>query len=347
MKNLQINCLKILLLACSLNLTPYTLNLAPCAFSQDIHFSQFFETPLYRNPALAGLVNGDVRVQTVYRSQWNSVSNAYKTGSVNAEYKMPVAGDDYLTLGVQVFYDRSGSANLTTTHFLPAINYHKSLSGERNMYLSLGFMGGLVQRSIDRIKIKTTSSYQTGIDGETALVPQYKYFDGSAGISFNTQLGQSEENNLVLGAAYHHFAKPSNSFFNDNNIVVSPKWVYSADVKLAVNEQSFVTIHNDHVRQGTYTETISGMLYGLKIGGYSDEPDYILQAGAFLRWDDAVIPTVQLDYHPFSVALSYDVNISRLAQTTKGRGGYELSLKYVGFLDRGNSSSNAVRCPRF
>jgi hypothetical protein len=128
---------------------------------------------------------------------------------------------------------------------------------------------------------------------------------------------------------------------------MQPKWVYSADIKMAINEFSFVTVHNDHVRQGSYHETISGMLYGLRIGPYYEEPDYVLQAGAFLRWDDAVIPTVQVDYHPFSISLSYDVNISRLAQTTKGRGGYELSLKYVGFLNRDNSSSNALRCPRF
>ena len=248
-------------------------------FAQDIHFSQFFSTPLYRNPALAGLVKGDIRVQTVYRSQWNSISNAYKTGSFNAEYKMPVSGDDYLTAGLQVFYDQAGSIGLKTTHILPALNYHKSLSSEKNSYLSLGFMGGLVQRSIDRSKMKTTSSYQTGIDGETSLATGYQYFDGSAGLSYNTQLGQNEDNNLVVGVAYHHLNRPKNSFFANNSIVVQPKWVYSADVKMGINEFSFVTIHNDHVRQGSYNETISGMLYGLKMGPYYEEPDYILQAG--------------------------------------------------------------------
>src|SRR5215203_2726715 len=76
--------------------------------AQDIHFSQFHETPLYRNPALAGIVTGDVRVQAVYRTQWNAIANAYKTGSLNAEYKTPVGpGDDYLTVGGQVFYDKA------------------------------------------------------------------------------------------------------------------------------------------------------------------------------------------------------------------------------------------------
>ena len=58
--------------------------------AQDIHFSQFFEAPLLRNPALAGLFNGDLRFQMVYRNQWNSITDAYQTGSLNGEYKVPV-----------------------------------------------------------------------------------------------------------------------------------------------------------------------------------------------------------------------------------------------------------------
>ncbi len=70
-------------------------------FSQDIHFSQFFETPLLRNPALAGIFGGDLRIQGVYRNQWNSVTVPYQTGSLNAEYKLPVGrGDDFLSIGV-------------------------------------------------------------------------------------------------------------------------------------------------------------------------------------------------------------------------------------------------------
>lgn len=334
------NFLKLLVLACSLQLSAKS-------FSQDIHFSQFFEAPLYRNPALAGIAYGDVRMQTVYRSQWNSVGNAYKTGSVNAEYKLPVVNDDYVTLGMQVLYDRAGSTSLSTTQILPALNYHKSLSQDRNMYLSVGFMGGLVQRNIDRSKMTTSSTYAGMGDGETNLIPQYKYFDGSAGISFNAQMGENPENNIVLGAAYHHFNRPKSSFFNNQGIVVSAKWVFSADVKTAINDYTYVTIHNDFIKQGSYSEMMSGILYGIKFGPYTEEPDYLLSAGIFMRWKDALIPTIQLDYKPFTVSVSYDVNISPLAQFTHGRGGYELSLKYIGFLDRDNSSANAVRCPRF
>src|SRR5690349_12730859 len=80
------------------------------SYAQDIHFSQFFEAPLLRNPALAGIFTGDVRVQALYRDQWNSVTTAYRTASLNGEYKLHIGrSEDFLTLGMQMLYDRAGS----------------------------------------------------------------------------------------------------------------------------------------------------------------------------------------------------------------------------------------------
>ena len=317
------------------------------ASAQDIHFSQFYETPLYRNPALAGIVTGDVRLQSVFRTQWNSIANAYKTASFSGEYKLPVAGDDYITLGFQAYNDKAGTSNLTTTQILPAINYHKSISGEYNRYISIGFMGGLVQRSFDRSKITTNSTYEGMGDGENAAREKHSYLDGSAGVSFNTSINDNPESNMVIGVAYHHFNRPKTSFYNNAAVALSPKWDFSADVKFSVNEQTFVAVHTDHLRQGDYQETVGGFMAGLKVGPYTDEPDYVISGGAFLRWNDAVIPTFKLDYKPFAFALSYDVNISQLKTTSYGRGGFELSLTYIGFLNRDNSSLRALHCPRF
>lgn len=183
---------------------------------QDLQLSQFYQSPLYRNPALSGIMQGDVRMQVVTRSQWNSLANAYKTGTLNLEYKTKSgSGDDYITWGLQAYYDRAGSADLTTTIIMPAINYHRSFSETKNQYLSLGFMGGLVQRRFDRSKITTNNQYDTGFDGEDQAKPGIKYWDGSVGLSFNSGIGENEKSNLVLGVAYHHFNKPSNSFFDD------------------------------------------------------------------------------------------------------------------------------------
>lgn len=316
--------------------------------AQDIHFSQFYEAPLYRNPALAGIMHGDVRAQMVYRSQWNNVANAYKTGSFNLEYKTRAGqGDDFVTWGLQAYYDKSGSTDLSTTIVMPAVNYHKSISENRNSYLSAAFMGGLVQRRFDRSKMTTNSQYDGYGDGEQLAANQYSYWDGSAGLSYHTELGENPANNLVIGAAIHHINKPKNSFFNVSTVTLDPKLVFSIDVKLDVNETGTVTVYSDFIKQGSYKQAIGGVLYGLKIGGLTDEPDYVLHAGAFLRWGDAVIPTIKLDYMPFAVALSYDVNLSKLSPASNGMGGFELSATFTGFLDKLNTSFESLKCPRF
>ena len=326
-----------------LSLLTIFLGIQTVLYAQDIHFSQFFETPLLRNPALAGIFTGDIRLQMVYRDQWGSVTDGYRTGSLNGEYKLPIGkADDFITVGGQVLFDRAGTAALTQTSILPVVNYHKSLSTERNRYLSVGFMGGVVNRSFDRSKMITDDP-----NGEPTAIPNYTYLDGSVGLSYNADLSKDPEDNFYIGAAYHHFTKPKNSFFRDPSIKLNPKWTGSAGFRFGVAEYAYVSIQADYSIQDKYQETVVGAMYGLKIGPEIEKPKYTIHAGAFIRWSDALIPVVKLDYAPFSFAFSYDVNISKLKPYSYGRGGYELSLSYIGFLDRDNSSLNAVRCPKF
>jgi type IX secretion system PorP/SprF family membrane protein len=326
------------------------------ASAQDPHFSQFFNAPLLRNPALAGIFAGDIRIQGVYRSQWGAVTVPYQTGSFNFEYKQPVGrGNDFLTLGMQVLYDEAGTIDYTTTNVLPAINYHKSLNGTKNKYLSLGFMGGWVGKSIDVSKITTNNQYDVNgynpslSNGEAIVNPRYNYLDGSVGMSFNSSIAGSDQDTYFFGLAFNHFNRPVNSFYQDPTIALAPKWVASGGLKVGVgeNDVSYLTFEGDYSKQGEDVEIIAGGLYTYKIGADLDNPDYKVSFGAFLRWGDAVIPVLQLDMKPYTIALSYDVNVSKLITASIAQGGAEISLTYAGFLDRDNSTKNAMLCPKF
>jgi hypothetical protein len=166
------------------------------------------------------------------------------------------------------------------------------------------------------------------------------------GVSYNSNLNDNPNNNYFLGVAYHHFNRPNESFYRNANIELFPKWVFSGGIRFGISDYGYVTLQADHSEQGTYRETVAGGMYGLKIGGDHDNPDYTIHAGTFLRWNDAIIPALKLDYNPFSVTISYDVNISKLKPSSYGRGGYEISISYIGFREN-NSSLDAVRCPRF
>ncbi|MCX8019868.1 MAG: type IX secretion system membrane protein PorP/SprF, partial [Chitinophagaceae bacterium] len=115
-------------------------------------------------------------------------------------------------------------------------------------------------------------------------------------------------------------------------------------IKLGVSDYAYLTFQADHSRQGLFTETMAGGMYGLKIGPDPDNPNYTLHAGSFIRLNDALIPVIKLDYFPFSVTFSYDVNISKYSTSTYGRGGFEISISYSGFR---KNTPEYVLCPRF
>jgi type IX secretion system PorP/SprF family membrane protein len=325
------------------------------AESQDIHFSQFFEAPLLRNPALAGIFTGDMRLQTDYRNQWQSVTVPYQTCSMSGEFKEAVGrADDYLTLGGEIMYDKAGDISLQATHVLPALNFHKSLSSDHNLYLSLGFMGGWVQRSIDRSKITTDNQFDgTGYNpslptGETFNRTQYSYFDGNVGMSINSQVGEDNQNNMYFGIAYNHFNNPKRiSFYSDPSEELMPKWVCSGGLKLKNSDYSYMTFEGDYSIQGPYTEFVGGMMITKVLDNYFEEPTHLFSAGLYMRWGDAIIPVVKLETRPLSFCFSYDINISQLSAASKGQGAYEMSISYQKFFEHASSSRDAVRCPKF
>lgn len=258
---------------------------------------------------------------------------------------MPVGrGDDFFTAALQVLYDKAGTVAYTNSQVLPALNFHKSLSTQKNMYLSLGFMGGWVQHRIDLSKVTTNSMYDGMGINENLTDPTYTYIDGSVGMSFNSSLGISPDNNYFIGAAYHHFNRPKNSFYRNKNIELNPKWVFSGGMKLGVTDYTYITLQADHSRQGSFKETVFGGMYGFKLGDDPENPDYAIHLGTFMRWNDALIPALKLDYSPFSVTFSYDANISKLKPSSYGRGGFEISVTFIKQLDRG---AGVLLCPRF
>ena len=49
--------------------------------AQDVHFSQYFNNPLFINPAHAGNGINYVRASLFYRNQWNTVASPFRSQS--------------------------------------------------------------------------------------------------------------------------------------------------------------------------------------------------------------------------------------------------------------------------
>ena len=81
------------------------------AKAQDPMFSQYYASPLYLNPGLAGSVK-QPRLIFNSRLQWAKLPNAFTTYAASADY---LVEDWSSAFGVLAMTDKAGSANLRNT----------------------------------------------------------------------------------------------------------------------------------------------------------------------------------------------------------------------------------------
>lgn len=331
------------------------LSFTATSYAQDIHFSQFYENAILRNPALTGIFSGDFKVGGNYRTQWSSVATPFRTFLISAESRILVnkAIGDYLSYGVAGTFDKAGATNFSSMQLYGALNYNKSLEDKRNSYLSVGFTGGYLNRSIDISRATFSTQYVNGAfnvnnpSQENLNNLSINNYDVGAGISLNSSFGIRNSVNYYAGFAAYHLNKPKHTFGHDNGLVVlRTKFVANAGFNWNIDNQFGFITHFNYSMQGAYRENILGVM-----GSWQDpselSADFKLYAGLFYRANDAIIPTFKVDYEQYSLTMSYDLNTSSLTAASSGAGGFEMSLYIRGNFKNTVFNNEALRCPRF
>lgn len=321
--------------------------------AQDFTFSQFYEQPLLRNPALAGLFTGDLRVSMSYRDQWGSVTVPFRTTSLSIEHKIPIGSKhDLLTIGSQMSLDAAGDIRLKRTQFLPLIAFHKSLSEESDTYLSVSFMGGPVSSQFDATQLKLGDQFRGGAYDPSNPSSQpisntgYSYWDMNAGLSFSSTI--NNKTNFYIAVGMTHITNPViKSVTGSVDGQLKPKLAFNAGINAPSGEKGHIMAFTDYLSQNGNRQLLSGIMYGINMVEYDNGDPDIFYIGTFMRWGDALIPVVKMGFDHFSVGVSYDLNISKLKVASNWRGGLELSLVYRDFLKIRNSTLDKLRCTRF
>ena len=331
---------------------------AASLFGQDIHFSQFYMSPLTLNPALTGVMNCNTRIVGNYRNQWASVlgKNAYNTYSVSYDQKMPVGRYDYFGFGGNVWSDVAGSLDFQTLTLKVAGSYSRRVGGDRRKshYLVIGAEGGVSQRSIDYTNAQWPSQVEDGEfcptcqSGETDLPDNFLFGDIGLGVLWFSVLDKNT--NYYFGAAIDHlnganlsFYRPDQveKYYNKMTLHAGGEFPMSRDVSLVPGAVFF--------SQGPSMEINAGNSFRFNMDSGSDQS---FQFGAWVRLArhfedpilmDALILSTRFDYGNWGIGFSYDINVSSLSQESRGNGGFEFSMIYTvcGPQNRG------VYCPKF
>src|SRR5215203_2061090 len=101
------------------------------SYSQDLHFSQWFNSPLTTNPANTGFIpDADYRIGANYRNQYSTVTTVpYKTMSIfgDAQIMRNKIDNGWLGVGGVILRDVAGAGKLTSTKVYGSLAYHQML----------------------------------------------------------------------------------------------------------------------------------------------------------------------------------------------------------------------------
>ena len=332
--------------------------------AQDIHFTQFYLTPLNTNPAFTGAFEGTFRLSGIYRDQWGSViSSPYRTPSfgIDAPLIKGLGKRDWIGVGAVFLSDEAGAGELGTTRMLGSVAYHLALDKKAKSVLTFGLQGGYVQHSFsnaannallygDEIALggSLTNPLLSSANRMNVNEDQ-QYFDMNFGVLLKTELNKAARMNL--GLAFNHLLTPEYYLSMANQNDANDK-AGSLPLNFDLHGQFFVDMGEKfQLKPAFLFQKIAGAneIFIHALGGYhlNEEKDMTLNFGIGYRLRDATKFIVGMDYKQFSVGAAYDLTISELRDATTGAGGFEIAATYVAAIFKKPDVKPVIFCPRF
>lgn len=339
--SLKISCMKnwkSLIIACFAVVCSLSLS------AQDIHFSQFYLSPLNLNPAMTGVSNCNVRLVANYRNQWASVlrSNAFSTYSVSYDQRIPVGRYDYFGIGGTFWGDTAGEADFSTLTGKVSASYSKQMGGTktRSTYLVVGAEAGAAQRSIDFLNLRWGNQHdgEGGFDptrqsGEQFDRDNFLFADLAAGVLLFMVDG---DNSFYVGGAFHHLNRANQSFSENGEDLLYSRLTAHAGGDFMIGKSFGLVPGVIMMNQGPSFQVNAGMSFKFLLNN-SRVDRQAFQAGLWWRvankldsgiLSDAAILSTRFDFNNFTLGFSYDINISELKTASNSNGGFEFALVY-------------------
>ncbi|MEJ2883358.1 PorP/SprF family type IX secretion system membrane protein [Pedobacter sp. GR22-6] len=292
----------------------------------DPHFSQYYAHPLWLNPALTGVTDGEYRVSLNAKQQWGSVSNSFLTGGASFDMA-PVKN---LAFGAMVLNQNSGDISYNHLSALVSGAYRIHFGSAGLNMINFGLQAGILNKSFDPSKITLGSQFNpvTGYDpnfginesfaSSNTLVPDVNagvmYFDGNP----------DQLLNAFGGVMAGHITRPVDKFLG-STVRMPIRYAVHGGTRVRLSEAINITPNGLYMKQGNAREIAVGAYAQLMLNQEAD-----LMFGTNYRVDDAAIAFFGLHLKNMVFGLSYDFNTSSLSRATRSQGGLELSVSFTG-----------------
>jgi type IX secretion system PorP/SprF family membrane protein len=315
------------------------------SYSQDVHFSQIQECPLWLNPANAGFMNGYFRAIANYRNQWAAMGNAYQTMalSVDASTLKTKKGKAYLGMGLFVFNDRAGVAKMGSTQ--AQIHLNAIIKTSKKSKLGGAVYLGFNQNSANYAALTYESQYNgKEIDntlGTGEAVTYASFINSDVGVGLNYEFSSANIDmlrddifSLKIGGAVHHLNQPVQKFASGSTYKLPMRFVGNVQSRIDIKGTKVAILPSViYLSQGSASEITVGthIRYRFKnptkVTGMKSETG--LNIGVYYRVGDAIIPQINVDMGKYAVGVAYDLNISKYKMVSNYQGGFEIYFKFM------------------
>ena len=302
--------------------------------AQDIHFSQYLNSPLSLNPAETGRFDGNWRFSNNYRNQWSSIGTPFKTVSIGFDKPFKIKSGA-IALGVFFVNDKSGSSMLMSNKVLLSCTWHVKIGSNQN--LGIGLQGGYVVKgfNIENLTFpsqydETSGTFNTGMENHINQWDEnINYPDINIGVVYSANIDNLSP---VVGLSVFHVNNPKESFLREDN-KLPPRIVAYSSMQINTSTEIFFTPHV----LGMFHKGAKDILFGLNAGYLFPTKSIIekcyfgLEGRTAFNTFDALSPVLGIGLYHFDIAVSYDVNISKLSNATNMKGALEFSIIYTDF----------------
>jgi len=302
-------------------------------FGQDLHYSQFYNSPQTANPALTGIFKGDQRFMGNTRDQWRWVPVPWFTmGAAYDQKFLPKKSTNHFWSGGANFYhDRQGDSKLNLSTLNVSGSYSRILNPQNIITggLTLGFSTrGFAQSSLTWDKQWNGVNVDLGLgSGETFDTERIYFLETGAGINYRYQ--RSSRTKVDLGVGAFHLIQQSAGFYNNSDQKLPININFTGIVSLYVVDFLDIQLHALHQMQNEYRETILGGLAKLYVSQKRGKETQ-LHVGLGYRTTGSLIPTFAIEYNQYYLGANFDIDGTNFNTIEDSRrGALEIHFRYT------------------
>lgn len=272
----------------------------------NLHYSQFYNAPMFLNPALTGQLGEDLfRLNAHARNQWSGLTGAdgkflYETRSAGVDISLFKRKFGF---GLYAMQDVAGGGIFQTLQVMPTLSY-SFIMGDN--ILTFGGQGLYNTTQVDLLDPRW------GTGGTQLYEPKSSYFDFNAGVHFKWDLYYLTAN---LGLAASNLIQAKQRFIGTSSQGVRVPMTFKAHCNLDFDMSERFKLLPGFITyfEALSTNIVTGTNFSYKIlkgGTYGNS----VIMGVWVRTNDgnmeSIIPKFGMKMNKLQVMASYDMHTS-------------------------------------